>query len=73
MSHTIYIRSRPAAFAVVVKPTVSGLNQLLIESHAAASAYAGALRDRHGWPVVDQSDPAPEVAFRGDAAEGGGR
>ncbi len=36
MSHTIYIRSRPAAFAVVVKPNVSGLNQLLIESHAAA-------------------------------------
>ena len=73
MSHTIYIRSRPAAFAVVVKPNVAGLNQLLIESHAAAAAYAGGLRERHGWPVVDQSDPDAEVAFRGEPAEGAGR
>lgn len=73
MSHTIYIRSRPAAFSVVVKPNVAGLNRLLIESHAAAAAYAGGLHDRHGWPVVDQSDPAAEVAYRGEAAEGAGR
>ena len=73
MSHTIYIRSRPAAFAVVVKPNASGLNRLLIESHAAASDYAGRLHDLHGWPVVDESDPDARVAFRGGAPADAGR
>ena len=56
MSRTIYIRSRPAGFHVVVKPPCN-VNRFdfLPDQHEAALAYANELHAANGWDLIDET------------------
>jgi hypothetical protein len=55
----IFVRSDP--WRAVVKPYPrenTGMNLLEAESREAALQWAQNLAERHGWPIVDETQPA---------------